>query len=108
MRLERRCPVCTEKSIHPDAGRICASDFASEHLIYLVQDRSAAWAEPTTLTETGLFSAESNFRYTQEYQPGQTIFVAVGENATIESFTDPHYVSQVSSAVIRIGRTLQF
>jgi len=51
--------VCAENSIHPDAGRICASDFASEHLIYLVQDRSAAWAEPTTLTETGLFSAES-------------------------------------------------
>jgi hypothetical protein len=52
------------------------------------------------------FNLLGQFRW--EYQPGQTIFVAVGENATIESFTDPHYVSQVSSAVIRIGRTLQF
>jgi len=49
------CPVCTEKSIHPDTGRICASDFASEHLVCLIQDRLAAWAEPTKPTETGRF-----------------------------------------------------
>ena len=47
-------------------------------------------------------------QYRWEYQPGQTIFVAVGESATIESFSDPHYVSQSTSAVIRLGRTLQF
>ena len=32
----------------------------------------------------------------------------VGESATIESFSDPHYVSQSTSAVIRLGRTIQF
>jgi hypothetical protein len=47
-------------------------------------------------------------QYRWEYEPGQTIFVAVGESATIESFTDPHYVSQATSAVVRLGRTVQF
>ena len=61
--------MCTEKSIHPDAGRIYASDFASEHLIWLIPDRPAAWADPTTPTETGPFSAESSFRYTQGATP---------------------------------------
>ena len=55
-------------------------------------------------------SKQFNFlgQYRWEYQPGQTIFLAIGESASIESFTDPHYVSQASSAVIRIGRTYQF
>jgi hypothetical protein len=55
-------------------------------------------------------SKQFNFlaQYRWEYQPGQTIFIAVGESASIESFTDPHYVSQATSAVIRLGRTLQF
>jgi hypothetical protein len=55
-------------------------------------------------------SKKFNFlgQYRWEYEPGQTIFLAVGENATIESFTDPRYVSQASSAIIRIGRTMQF
>ncbi|MEE8438619.1 MAG: carbohydrate binding family 9 domain-containing protein, partial [Micropepsaceae bacterium] len=47
-------------------------------------------------------------QYRWEYEPGQTIFVAVGESATIESFSDRHYVSQSTSAVIRLGRTIQF
>jgi hypothetical protein len=55
-------------------------------------------------------SKQFNFlvQYRWEYEPGQTIFVAVGESATIESFTDPHYVSQATSAVVRLGRTVQF
>ena len=60
--------MCTENSIHPDTGRICASGIASEHLICLIQDRPAAWAGPTKPTETGPFSAESSFRYTQDIQ----------------------------------------
>ena len=47
-------------------------------------------------------------QYRWEYEPGQTIFVAVGESASIESFSDPHYVSQTTSLVIRLGRTIQF
>ena len=55
-------------------------------------------------------SKQFNFlgQYRWEYQPGQTIFFAIGESASIESFTDPHFVSQASSAVIRLGRTYQF
>ncbi len=50
--------------------QICASGIASEHLICLIQDRPAAWAEPTTPTDSGPFSAESSFRYTQDFAGG--------------------------------------
>ncbi len=62
------CPVCTENSIHTDTGRICASDFSSEHLICLIQDRLAAWAEPTKPTETGHFLRNRVFGTHRRYR----------------------------------------
>lgn len=48
-------------------------------------------------------------RYRWEYLPGSEFFVALGENALIrERLLDPHYSSQTSQAVVRIGHTFRY
>ena len=63
-RLDVLC-VPNENSILPEISRIRMEGVTSENLICLIQDRPAARAESGTPHESGPFSAESSFRYTQ-------------------------------------------
>lgn len=48
-------------------------------------------------------------RYRWEYEPGQEIFVSVGDDSSInDRFFNPRYVSDHSIALIRLGHTFQF
>ncbi len=48
-------------------------------------------------------------RYRWEYEPGSEFFVALGEHALVrERLLAPHYASQTSQAVVRIGHTFRY
>jgi hypothetical protein len=48
-------------------------------------------------------------RYRWEFEPGNQIFIALGESSIINGpFWSPHYTSQVSAAAIRLGYDLRY
>ncbi|MBP6013743.1 MAG: hypothetical protein KBA31_16065 [Alphaproteobacteria bacterium] len=48
-------------------------------------------------------------RYRWEYLPGSEFFAALGENAQVsERLLNPHYASQTTQAVVRIGHTFRY
>jgi len=47
-----------------------------------------------------------SFRYRWEYEPGQELFVSVGQSAFIPG--EPTFVPQSTQATIRLGRTYRF
>jgi len=47
-----------------------------------------------------------SFRYRWEYEPGQELFVSVGQSAVIPG--EPTFVPQSTQATIRLGRTYRF
>jgi len=47
-----------------------------------------------------------SFRYRWEYEPGQELFVSVGQSAVIPG--EPTFVPQSTQAGVRVGRTLRF
>jgi hypothetical protein len=47
-----------------------------------------------------------SFRYRWEYEPGQELFVSVGQSAVIPG--EPTFVPRSSQATIRLGRTYRF
>jgi hypothetical protein len=47
-----------------------------------------------------------SFRYRWEYEPGQELFVSVGQSAVIPG--EPTFVPQSTQASVRIGRTFRF
>ena len=70
LNLSLKTLVCTENSILPEISWIRAEGVASENLICPIQNRPAVRSELSTPHESGPFSAESSFRYTQG--PGTT------------------------------------
>ena len=48
-------------------------------------------------------------RYRWEYEPGQELFVALGDNSVLNGpFFNPNYIADNTKALIRLGHTWQF